>query len=104
MQPQKSMGQDNDGIVFFELKDEKGSVVARQGKLEALPEKFSLNSQENFSEQGLRNAFRKNDNGSIHLILTDSHELFQGRKSIQRACDIYLSLIPKFKQVALSQR
>lgn len=98
------MNQIEDGIHFFELCNEKGSVIASRGQLSDFPEKFSISTQENFRENSLRNIYRKNSLGSVHLIVDDKHELFQGSKSVQRACAIYLSLIPKFKLIQQGQK
>ncbi|MGB8815660.1 MAG: ATP-binding protein [Minisyncoccia bacterium] len=98
------MDQNNEGIIFYELCNDKGVVVARNGQLDTLPEVFSNKPNENFSEKGLKSVYRKNMHGSIYVIFNKESELFQGNKAIQRACDIYLSLIPKFKQIELSQR
>lgn len=94
----------NDDIIFYELRNDKNVVVAQNGRLDTLPECFSIRLRENFSENGLRNAFREDKNGSAHIIFNERSELFQGNKAIQRACSIYLSLIPKFKQIELSHR
>lgn len=94
----------NDGIIFFELQNEKGSVVARYGQPHTLPEKFSISQKDNFTEKGYRNIYRSNSLGSVRLIVKADHELFQGNRSIQRSCNIYLGFIPKFNQIATSQR
>lgn len=96
------MEQDNDGILYLELRDEKGNQVYLRGRLDDYPKKLTTCSTENFTEKGFRNAYRKNNKGSIHLITDNNHSLFQGNKSIQRACNIYLNLIPKFKQLEKS--
>ncbi len=98
------MTQDKDGVTFYELRDKKGSIVAQSGQLDILPESFSIRAQENFSEKGFKNAYREDVNGSVQIIFNEKNELFQGRKAIQRACYVYLSLIPKFKKIELSQR
>jgi signal transduction histidine kinase len=93
-----------EGIIFFELQNKEGVVIARSGELNTLPDKFSISSNSNFTEAGYRNIYRTNNNGSVHLIVKADHELFQGNKSVQRAGNIYLSFIPKFSQIATSQR
>lgn len=98
------MDPNKDGIHFFELCDERGVAIAHRGKLSDFPEKFSISTQENFREESLKNIYRTNTFGSIHLIVDNNHELFQGKKAIQRACNIYFSLIPKFKLIQQSQR
>jgi signal transduction histidine kinase len=98
------MNQNNDGILYYELRDEKGTVVARNGQLDILPNRFSTSPHDNFSEKGLRNIYRENSKGSIHLITDSNNDLFTGNKWIQRVCVVYLSLIPKFKQTEISQR
>lgn len=91
-------------IIFFELCNEKGISVARSGDLHNLPENFTKLANENFSEKGLKNVYRKTEEGSVHLIINTNSESFQGSKAIKRACLIYLSLIPKFKQIEAKQR
>ncbi|MES2437138.1 MAG: ATP-binding protein [Patescibacteria group bacterium] len=98
------MNQNSEGIIFYELRNFKGNIVARHGQLDLLPDIFSKNNRENFSQKGLKNAFRENANGSIQLIVDENADLFQGSKAIQRACSIYLSLIPKFKEIEVGQR
>lgn len=98
------MDQSNDGIIFYELRNDKDVVVARSGYLDNLPEDFSKKTHENFVKKNLRNAYRKNKYGSVHLIVSEKSELFHGRMSAQRTCSVYLSLIPTFKQIETSQR
>ncbi len=95
------MEKNNDEIVFYELRNNKGVTVAKSGYLNNLPIDFSSKAHNNFSNNDFINAYRENENGSIQLIVNKKNELFQGRKAIQRACDVYLSLVPKFKQIEL---
>jgi len=98
------MNPNNNDVVYLELKDEKGNIVALYNQLNLLPEKFSISANENFTHSGLRNIYRTKDEGSIHLIVNSESNFFKGSKSIERACIIYFSLIPKFKQIEASQR
>ena len=98
------MKQNKNEILYLELKDNKGKVIARHGEPSQFPEKFSEQPNENFTEKGFRNIYREKPKGTLHLIVHFDNEYFQGTKSIMRACEIYFSLIPKFKQIESSQR
>ncbi len=91
-------------IIFFELWNENGDSVCRSGRLDLLPEEFTLRPQDNFKTEGFRNAYRSNAQGSVRIIVSEKNKFFQGTASIQRACSIYLSLLPKLKQIEASQR
>ncbi len=95
---------DKEDIIFFELWNEKGDIISRSGRLDLLPEEFILNPQKNFKAGGFRNAYRTNSQGSVRIVIDEKNKLFQGIASIQRACVIYLSFIPKLKQIQMSQR
>lgn len=98
------MSQDVNEILYLELKDSNDVIIARYGQLSSFPDKFSISPLDNFTLAGLRNIYRNNTNGSIHLIVDANNEYFQGNKGIERACIIYFSLIPKFKQIEISQK
>src|SRR6266516_1373340 len=95
---------DNEDILFFELWNDKDDLVANFGKLEVLPEEFSTKPKDNFTIKGFRNAYRKNEQGSVRFVVSDKNKFFQGTASIQRACIIYLSFIPKLKRIEMAQR
>ena len=95
---------DNNDIIFFELWNEKGELIIRSGQMDLLPEELIVNPQENFKAKGFRNAYRKTPKGAVRIIVNEKNEFFQGTASIQRACIIYLSFIPKLKQIETSQR
>lgn len=94
----------DDGIVFFQIWDSKGRVIARYGEENKLPFNFQLKVVENFREGGLQNVYRKNADGAVQLVIQEESHMFQGAAARTRACSIYLSLIPKLKQIEQSQR
>lgn len=94
----------NDDIVAFELWDKTGKLVADFGEINKLPKNFQLQVTENFREGELRNIYRNTDDGAVRLIVNTNSSFFQGTKGVARACQIYLSLIPKFKQIQNKER
>jgi hypothetical protein len=94
----------NNDLTFLEIRDFNGKILLKDGDENCLPKDFLSAPIENLSVGRLKQAFRQNENGSVRLIFNKDNELFQGSRSIQRACFIYLSLIPKVKQIELSQR
>lgn len=95
---------DSEDIILFELWNEKGDLVVRNGRLDLLPEEFAARTKDNFTIKGFRNAYRANAEGSVRIVVSEKNKFFQGTASIQRACIIYLSFIPKLKQIETSQR
>lgn len=94
----------SDGVVFFRLRDTTERVVAEYGEERGLPASFPLRPGENFVEAGLRQIYRKTDEGSVRLVVKETSPLFIGNSARARACAVYLSLIPKLRQVERSQR
>jgi signal transduction histidine kinase len=94
----------DDGIVFFELWDNKGKKIATVGNVAAFPSVFRDKPTENFTYDGYRNAYRETEQGSARLIIKTTNDLFQGNRAISRACAIYISLVPKFQKIIQSER
>ena len=95
---------DDDGIIFFELWDEKDKKIANVGEIDALPPSFHSKVEENFTESGLRNAYRKTAQGAVRMVIRANSPLLQGTKAISRACAIYITLVPKFQKIVQSER
>lgn len=95
---------DSEEVVFLELSSDKETVITRTGSLDGLPEKFILSPHDNYAEKHHWNIYRKDARGTVRIVVKDIAPSFQGVKARARAAEIYLSLIPKFKQIEASQR
>lgn len=98
------MTNQDESPIFFELWDSKGRSIVRHGDYDVIPSSFNSSWNDNFEKDGLRNAYRKTDRGSVRLVIDTKNPAFQGKASIVRACAIYLTLIPKFEQIEAEQR
>lgn len=96
--------EENNEIIVFQLWDLNGKIIAQHGEIEKLPTIFSKKINENFHSNGLRNVYRKNEVGSVRLIVGDDNQSFQGTRGVTRGCAIFLNLIPYFKQNEKSHR
>jgi len=95
---------DKDKLLFLELRDSEDKLVLEEGDISSLSSIFMLKERESFTEGKYRNVFRKQESGSVRIVFHSENELLQGSKSVQRACAIYLSLIPKLKQLKKSHQ
>lgn len=96
--------QENNEFVAFQLWDASEKLVAHYGEIDKLPLIFRQKTIENFSEDEFRNIYRKNDLGSVRVIVKNNNPLFQGSKGVARGCAVFLGLIPHFKQVEKNHR
>lgn len=94
----------SDGVFGFEIWDANGKSVALHGDFDVLPEAFRVRVTENFTEDGYRNIYRKDGIGSVRIVAEADAELFQGSRAVKRACAVYLTLVPRFKQIETSHR
>ena len=95
---------ENDDVVAFQLWDANGKQVVSTGEFQRLPLSFQQRPTENFHESKLRNIYRKKDIGAVRIVTHENDPLFQGTKGVARACAVYLSLIPRFRQIEINQR
>jgi len=98
------MERNSNNIIFFQLWDDIGKIIASSGNLEKLPAKFSQHETDNFQDSGFRNIYRKAELGALRIVVKDDDELFQGHKMISRVCAVYFGLIPYLKQIENKQR
>lgn len=98
------MQSNSDNIIFFQIWDETGKIIAASGNLEKLPIKFIQSETDNYQDSGFRNIYRITELGALRLVVKSNNELFQGSKMVQRICAIYFGLIPYLKQVEGKQR
>lgn len=98
------MTNEDDGIVAFQLWDTDEKLVTKHGDLNKLPISFHDKVKDNFLEGDIRNIYRKTDLGSVRIVVKKDAPLFQGSKGISRGCAVYLSFIPKFKQIQVDNR
>jgi signal transduction histidine kinase len=97
--------KENEKILAFELWDSTGKSVAKYYEdITKLPLCFQQKIMDNYTEDGIRNIYRNTESGSVRLIVKDDNPLFQGTKLVTRSCSVYLSLIPRFKQIESSSR
>jgi signal transduction histidine kinase len=94
----------DDGIVYFELWDSAGALIAKGGSIEGLHQDFILKHKSNFSMGSLRNAYRENEHGAVRVVVRREHPDFPGKAAVRRACGVYLSLIPRLQQFRDSER
>jgi len=95
---------EDDGIIAFQLWDSGNKEVASFGMLNDMPASFNTRVIENFQDGEFRNIYRKSDSGSVRIIVKKDAPLFQGSKMAKRSCAVYISLIPKLKQIEHGQR
>ena len=88
----------------IQLWDSSDKEVVSLGELDKFPVLFQQRITENFKADGYRNIYKKIKSGSVRIIVKENNTFFQGTKMVTRNCAVYLSLIPKFKQVENSQR
>lgn len=94
----------DDEILFLEIDDPSGRNIARVGNLKLFPEDFSLRKEENFTLNGYRNIYRCDERGCVRLIVLEKANAFKGSRARALAVEVYFSLIPKFRQIAGSQK
>jgi signal transduction histidine kinase len=102
-QQQEKYMQQVDDIIAFELWDKTERQIAKFN-IEKLPESIQLRVTQNYSEDNFRNIYRRTDFGAVRLVVNVNNPSFQGTRGVTRGCEIYLSLIPKFKQIEDRQR
>jgi len=88
----------------FQLWNPAGRMVASYLDANKLPPVFKARIIENYTEAGFRNIYRKNEMGSVRIVVKETDPLFIGPRARVLVSEIYLSLIPKFKQIETSSR
>jgi len=95
---------ENEPVLRFQLWNPAGKLIASYIDLEKLPQVYGIRVTENYTAEGWRNVYRKNELGGVRIIARESDPMFAGSRGRLLACEIYLSLIPKFRQVETSCR